>query len=152
MLLGMLTLEPVTPENYDATLALTVAPDQASFVAPVVKSLADAWVWREGAIPLAAIEDGAVVGFVLLYYPFEAEGSDHITLVRFMVDAQHQRRGLGAALITETMDHARALVPRPSRMKLSVMPENGGAQRLYERFGFAGIEIEDDERVMWRDL
>lgn len=148
----MLMLEPVTPDNYDATLALTVAPEQESFVAPVVKSLADAWVWRDGAIPLAALEDGTVVGFVLLYYPFEAEGSDHITLVRFMVDAQHQRRGLGAALMTETMDHARGLEPSPSRMKLSVIPENEGAQRLYERFGFTGNEIEDGERVMWRDL
>ena len=148
----MLTLEPGTPDNYEAALALKVRPDQEPFVAPVVNSLADAYVWRHGAIPLVARDGEAAVGFVLLYYPFEDEGTDKITLVRFMLDQQHQGRGLGPELLTATLEYARALQPRPARVKLSVVPENRHAQRLYEQFGFAGNEVEHGERVMWCDL
>ena len=64
----------------------------------------------------------------------------------------HQGRGLGSHLMTATMDYAQGLQPRPARMRLSVLPANLHAQRLYERFGFAGDDIEDGERVMWCDL
>ncbi|GAB1643882.1 hypothetical protein [Krasilnikovia sp. MM14-A1259] len=40
-------LELVTPENYEAALALSVRPDQDDLVAPVAKSLAEAYVFPE---------------------------------------------------------------------------------------------------------
>lgn len=144
-----MVLEPVTPQNYDAVLRLAVTPDQRRFVAPVVRSLADAYVW--GGPTLAAREGGAVVGFVLLF-PFAHEGRPVVNLVRFMIDAAYQGRGLGRALMAATLDYAARLDPRPTAMKLSVVPDNAVAIRLYESAGFAGEEIEDGERVMWRAL
>ena len=47
----MLTLIPVTPDNYDAALELRVAADQRRFVAPIVKSLADSTVWADARQP-----------------------------------------------------------------------------------------------------
>jgi hypothetical protein len=38
-------LELVTPTNYEAAFALSVRPDQEDLVAPVVKSLAEAYVF-----------------------------------------------------------------------------------------------------------
>jgi len=144
---GMVSLEPVVPDNYEAVLKLTVRPDQESFVAPVVQSLADAYVWK--GIALAAREGDEVVGFVLLY---RERPEDDIKLVRLLVDASRQGEGIGTGVLTAAMEYARAMEPRPKRMQLSVVPENATATRLYEGFGFAGNEIHDGERVMVRDL
>ena len=144
-----MVLEPVTPRNYEAVLRVAVTPDQRRFVAPVVRSLADAYVW--GGPALAAREGEEVVGFVLLL-PFEHEGRPVVNLVRFMVDAARQGQGFGRALMTATLDYAATLEPRPSAMKLSVVPDNAVAIGLYESVGFVGEGIEDGERVMWRSL
>lgn len=40
----MLTLKPITADNFYACLALTVHESQQSFVASNVKSLAEAWL------------------------------------------------------------------------------------------------------------
>ncbi len=146
----VLTLVPVTSDNYGAVLRLSVARSQSELVAPVVKSLADAYVYA-GARALAAVEDQTVVGFVLLF-PFEKGGMRVMNLVRILVDKDHQGRGLGRATLEAAIELAKASEPRPSRMKLSVMPRNVHAIRLYERAGFEGHEIEDGERVMWLDL
>ena len=67
----MLTLETVTPQNYKETLGLLVAKDQQHLIAPVVTSLADAFVWS--ALPRVARHGDALVGFVLVF-PFERNG------------------------------------------------------------------------------
>lgn len=148
----MIRLEAVTPENYEAALALEPAPEQATFVAPVVKSLADAYAYRErGARALVATEDGSTVGFVLLY-PDVHQGEPVLCLVRLLVDRRQQGRGLGAAIMELVINEAERAEPSVSQVKLSVVPSNVGAIRLYERFGFAGEEMEDGERVMLKSL
>jgi diamine N-acetyltransferase len=37
-------LEPITPDNFDAAIGIEVAPAQRRLVAPVMKSLAEAYV------------------------------------------------------------------------------------------------------------
>lgn len=148
----VIRLEAVTPENYEAALALEPAPDQATFVAPVVKSLADAYAYREsGARALVATEDGRAVGFVLLY-PDVHHDEPVMCLVRLLVDKGEQGRGLGAAIMQLVIDEAQRAEPAPAKVKLSVVPTNDRAIRLYERFGFAGEEMEDGERVMLKSL
>ena len=67
-------------------------------------------------------------------------------------EQNHQGRGVGRKILEGVVEVARASVPRPSRLKLSVFPANHRAIRLYERFGFAGVTIEDGERVMWLEI
>ena len=40
----MIALKPVDESSYQAVLDLTVAPEDQGFVAPNVRSLADAWL------------------------------------------------------------------------------------------------------------
>jgi hypothetical protein len=49
----MIPLRPVDSSNYRERIELAVAPDQERFVASNVQSLAEAYVWREGAEPFA---------------------------------------------------------------------------------------------------
>ena len=44
-------LEKITPENYEAALAVGVRTDQEDLVEPVVKSLAEAYVFADYAWP-----------------------------------------------------------------------------------------------------
>ena len=144
----MIRLEPVTPKNYEAAIELSPAPDQMTFVAPVVRSLADAYAYADqGARALVAIDDDQLVGFVLLF-PDEWKGERVMHLVRLLVDQQYQGRGLGRAVLNAVIEEARKAEPRPTKVKLSVVPENARAIHVYESMGFAGEEMEEGERVM----
>ena len=60
---------------------------------------------RDGeALHLVAVEDGRVLGTCRLLF-----GEDVAFLGRLAVDAAHRRRGIGAALLREATEHARAV-------------------------------------------
>lgn len=93
-------LVPVTQANKEAVLALRTHHSQEAFVAPTLRSFADALVPDVVAgAPLRpwlrALEaDGLTVGMVMLAEP----GPEHPEpyLWRLLVDRLHQRRGVGA--------------------------------------------------------
>lgn len=63
-----LRLEKVTPDNVDAACRLAVRSDQERFVAPVVKSLAEAYVQPEVAWPRLVFAGEELVGFVMAFF------------------------------------------------------------------------------------
>jgi len=145
----VIELEAVTPANYDEVLLLRVAPAQEHLIAPVVKSLADAFVW--GAEPRVARSAGQLVGLVLVF-PFELAAEPVVNIVRLMIDHRHQGRGLGRLLIDSTIDWVATFRPRPSRLRVATFPENERALILYRTAGFQGSDIENGEVVLWRPL
>ena len=70
------------------------------------------------------------------------------------VDPDRRRRGIGTALIVALLER----VGPEAQVTLEVRRSNGGAQRLYERFGFrsAGVRPRyyadngEDAVIMWR--
>ncbi|MEM9765159.1 MAG: GNAT family N-acetyltransferase [Pseudomonadota bacterium] len=150
---GTLRLVEVTEENLAATLALDVFPGQRSYVASTAKSLAECYVYRSD-IPRLAMLDDLPVGFVLVHRG-EVEGEDGrcFRLERLMIDASHQRRGIGRVLLTLVIDWAARFLPRPESMALGVVQENTPAIALYESMGFRATgEIRYGEAVMVRPL
>ena len=87
-------LRPVTPENYDSVLDLRVSPEQERFVAPVTKSLADAFVYESAQVRIG-YEEETPVGFVLVF-PFDRANQPVVNIVRLLIDQRYQQRGLGA--------------------------------------------------------
>lgn len=95
-----LRLEPVTADNFDAVCAISVRPDQSRLVAPVVKSLAEAYVHGESAWPRAIVDGDEVVGFVMAFLDLawdpEKDPADiRSGLWRLNIDAAHQTKGYG---------------------------------------------------------
>lgn len=83
---------------------------------------------------VVAEEDGAIVGYAGL-----AAMPDEAYVQTIAVAPSHQRRGLGAELLTLLMDDAkRRGLPRTG---LEVRIDNEPAIRLYERFGFEAIAV-----------
>ncbi|MGH9091500.1 MAG: ribosomal protein S18-alanine N-acetyltransferase [Acidimicrobiales bacterium] len=105
---------------------------------------------REGRAYRVAREGRRVVGYLGLMFVDEEA---HVTTVA--VAPEHQRRGVGTALMLEA---ARTALDAGSRhLSLEVAAGNERAQALYRRFGFAPVGLRkgyyqrtgEDAFVMW---
>ena len=142
---GVIQLCPITPDTYQACVDLTVAAGQREFVAPNLKSLAQAYVWP-GSVARLICSDGVPVGFVL-FMPADTPATGQ-AIVRFMIDHRYQGRGLGRAALTAAVEWCRRERDAPE-VWLSVVPENDRARRLYRSAGFVETgDIRDGEVVM----
>lgn len=148
---GILTLRPVTPANYDECVALDVHPEQRTFVAPNVDSLARAYVWPAGEARMVYLDE-APVGFVL-FHPIdeEAPAQGHC-IVRFMIDHRLQGQGLGRRALTAAMEWIAERHP-VDVVQLSVEPDNERALAFYRAAGFTETgEVDEGEMVLRRAL
>lgn len=135
-----LTLRPVTRENWQAALELTVRPDQQHFVAdyaPIAAvALAKAYVHVAGATwaPYAIYADAGMVGFLTLAYG--PDSTDHVWLFHFFIDQRFQGRGYGTAVLAQLVALIKREYPQCHTLRLTVHPQNDPAQRLYAAAGF----------------
>lgn len=85
--------------------------------------------------------EGELVAFCKLRYPTKFKGytdaRDPIELGQLYALPTHTGHGIGAALMDWALGHARA--QGHDAVLLSVYAENFGAQRFYQRYGFAKI-------------
>lgn len=140
----VIDLRPVTRDNLRACLELDVLPEQRDFVAPNVRSMAEAYVLPQ-ADPRLIYADGEAVGFVL-FHPNES-GPGHY-IVRFMIDHRFQGQGLGRRALAAAVDWV-ARERGAERVRLSVVPENDAARGLYRSAGFVETgEMDHGEVVM----
>ncbi|MEV6865667.1 hypothetical protein AB0M44_32295 [Streptosporangium subroseum] len=63
-----LRLVPITPANIEAAIAVEVRPGQERFVAPVVQSLAEAYVYQKVAWPRLILDGDRPVGFLMAFH------------------------------------------------------------------------------------
>ena len=126
------TLREITPENFSAVINLDVAEDQKLFVAPNVKSIAQAKIYPD-SIPMAIYSgDGEPVGFVM--YGYDPDDKKYY-LGRLMIDARHQGKGYGKAATLEVIRRM-SEIEDCRAIYLSFVPENTGAEKLYSSVGF----------------
>lgn len=133
-------LTEVTEENLRAVLGLKVAPDQEGFVAPNAVSISQAYF--EKAAWFRAIEvDGELIGFVMLFDPSLSDKKmtdkerEEMYLWRFMIDADHQKKGYGAGALDLVREHAKSR-PGFRRLLASFIEAPGGPGAFYLRYGF----------------
>lgn len=138
----------VARDNAEALMALDVAAGQRRFVAPVARSLAQA-AYESAARPLGLYDGETPVGFLLLYdaRQNQDEPAEQLYVWRLMVDARHQRLGLGRAAMAWVIAEARRLGLR--EVGLSHVMEPGHAGPFYEKLGFryTGV-VKDGEHKM----
>lgn len=94
----MLKLEQITEDNYEKVISLKTKYSQEKFLAPNIKSLADAYLYRNDDVtPFAVLNDEEVVGFIL----FDVDENDSSTSIiwRMMIDEKYQGNGYGKELL-----------------------------------------------------
>ncbi len=138
----------IDASNLDAVLKLAVAPGQRRFVSPVDRSLAQ--VAYEPAGSAWAMFDGdAAVGMMLLYDARldKDKPAEQLYVWRLLIDARHQRRGLGRLAMAWVLQEAQRWgVPE---VGLSHVMAPGHAGPFYRKLGFdyTGV-MEDGEHKM----
>lgn len=146
----MVEFVEINEENYEAVLKLKITDEQneAKFIAPNVRSIADAYLYREaGDVFPYAVQDGdEVVGFILLD---EDEEEKELMIWRMMVDKDYQGQGYGKAIVEKVMEGFEA----DSRFDVLIadyVKGNDVMRKLLESLGFEYGEFdeENNEHVM----
>ncbi|MBT2447987.1 GNAT family N-acetyltransferase [Streptomyces sp. ISL-43] len=151
-----LRLEPVTPDDFDAVCALSVRPDQAHLVAPVVKSLAEAYVHGETAWPRAIVDGDEIVGFVMAFLdiawnPAGDPRDIRSGLWRLNISAAHQSKGYGRFAVEAVAAELRGRGASHAYVTWHVGP--GTPEPFYLGLGFRPTgEQSDGETVAVLDL
>jgi histidinol dehydrogenase len=142
------SVRPVNADNLDAVLRLAVAPGQRRFVATVERSLAQV-AYEPAGWPMAIYSGDDPAGFMLLYDARKdrEDPAEQLYIWRLMVDARHQRLGLGRRAIQWVVDEARRMgLPA---VGLSHVMAPGHAGPFYQKLGFSySGKIEDGEHEM----
>jgi len=130
-----LRLVQLTPDNVDAACRIDVRPDQQKFVAPVVDSLAQAYVHYGTAWPRLILDGDRVVGFVMGNFEPESEiDAFRAGIWRLNIAAGEQGRGYGRFAVEAVAAEAR----RRGQKRITVLWEqgDGGPEGFYLRLGF----------------
>ncbi|MBV2354716.1 GNAT family N-acetyltransferase [Streptomyces sp. J2-1] len=133
----MPSLAVLTPQNIDAALAVQVRPDQAHAVAPVVKSLAEAYVHPGVAWPRLIVDGDRAVGFLMAFFDIDWRGDGTLTrsgLWRLNIAAGEQGRGHGRFAVESVAAELRAR--GTEEMYVTWHPGPDGPEGFYRGLGF----------------
>ncbi|MHC5373524.1 GNAT family N-acetyltransferase [Enterococcus sp. LJL120] len=142
-----ITLTPVTTENIDQILALTVQKSQEGYVASTCKSLAYAYVMRDFVNPYGIYLAEELIGYVSIIFD---EEDQMYNIWHFLIDGRFQGKGYGRLALLATLEIVREKAQGLTEiLALSVEPDNQAAIHLYETAGFYKTgEIVEGESVM----
>lgn len=136
-----LRLEKITPDNVDAAIALRVHPHQEKNVAPVERSLAEAYAFGETAWPRLILDGGEIVGFLMAFLDIpwapEKDPDDRRSgLWRLNIAADHQGKGYGRFAVEAVREEIRRRGGAGGPMYVTWEPGDGGPGGFYLGLGF----------------
>ncbi len=141
----MIHLEKITEENFIDAFNLKLAPGQEAFVSHPVRSLAQAYVYRDQCQPFGIYADEKMVGYVMVIYDYDVPEYD---IWHMMIDEAQQGKGYGSAALALVLDYIRAKPFGSSdRVVLTCNKENENALALYRKMGFAPTGVEDEDEI-----
>ena len=141
----MIELRKITEDNFLDAFHLTLAEGQEAYVSHPIRSLAQAYVYRDQCQPFGIYAGGEMVGYVMVIYDYDVPEYD---VWHMMIDASQQGKGYSAAALAQVLDYIRT---RPfgdsSRVTLTCHRENERALRLYRRAGFVETGAQDEDEI-----
>ena len=140
-----ITLEPVTIDNFETLMEMTLPPEQDQYIASNAFSIAQAHYYPEYH-PHAIYCDGEPAGF-LLYDVAAGDVPGTYGIYRFMVDHKQQGRGIGRRALELLLADLRKR-PDARRITICYKPENTVARKLYLACGFNETGIDADGEMI----
>ena len=141
----MVELRPITADNFIDAFHLTLAPGQESFVSHPIRSLAQAYVYRDQCQPFGIYAAEKMVGYVMVIYDYDVPEYD---IWHMMIDKEAQGHGYGSQALDQVIAYIKT---KPfgdsSRVALTCNKNNIIARKLYERKGFSSTGNEDEDEV-----
>lgn len=131
-------LETITPDNVEAAFEVRVEPEQEPFVAPVERSLAEAYANHEAAWPRLIYDGDRLVGFVMAFFAPDNPVPDfRCGIWRLNIAAGQQGRGYGRFAVEAVCAQARRRGQR--RVTVLWVPHENGPEAFWRRLGFRPI-------------
>ena len=141
----MVELMPITEENFIDAFKLKLAPGQEKYVSHPIRSLAQAYVYRNQCQPFGIYAVGKMVGYVMVIYDYDVPEYD---IWHMMIDEGERGHGYGAAALDRVLEYVRTKPFGPSdRVALTCNRENAVARKLYENRGFRATGVEDEDEI-----
>lgn len=139
------TLRPINEHNFLDAFHLELAPGQEAFVSSPIRSLAQAYVYRNQCTPFGIYDGDTMVGYVMVIYDYDVPEYD---VWHLMIDARYQHRGFGRAAMEQVLAYIAAKPFGDSpRVAMTCHQDNTAALRLYESLGFAPTGTRDEAEV-----
>jgi len=141
----MIQLRKITEENFIDAFNLKLAPEQERFVSHPIRSLAQAYVYREQCQPLGIYKDDTMVGYVMVIYDYDIPEYD---IWHMMIDESNQSQGYGKSALDCVLDYIKAKpFGSSNRVTLTCNRDNIQALNLYKSRGFTETGATDDEEI-----
>ena len=141
----MTELRAITEDNFIDAFHLRLAPGQEAFVSHPVRSLAQAYVYRNQCRPFGIYAEGKMVGYVMVIYDYDVPEYD---IWHMMIDESMQGRGFGSDALDRVIEYIRTKPFGDSgRIALTCSKNNPVARKLYESRGFSATGVEDEDET-----
>ena len=135
-----LSLREITGDNYFQVLELKISPEQeaAKFVSPVVRSLADAWYYRDEGIT-----------YPKAIYAKEDLEEQHVFVWRFLIDQAFQGKGYGRQTIEAVVEMAKQQT-QMTKVVADYVDGNEPMKKILLGLGFeeTGFDPDNNEHIM----
>lgn len=140
-----ITLRPITEDNFIDAFNLKLKDGQERFVSHPVRSLAQAYVYRDQCQPFGIYSGETMVGYVMVIYDYDVPEYD---IWHMMTDGSQQGNGFGKAALELVLDYIKGKPFGDSgRVALTCNKDNTAALNLYKSFGFELTGSADDDEV-----
>ncbi len=141
----MVELRAITENNFMDAFHLGLAPGQENFVSHPIRSLAQAYVYRNQCQPFGIYAEGKMIGYVMVIYDYDIPEYD---IWHMMIDESVQGKGYGSEALDRVIEYIRTKPFGDSgRVAMTCNKNNLIAKTLYESRGFASTGVEDEDEI-----
>ena len=141
----MVELKEITEDNFIDAFNLKLAPGQEEFVSHPIRSLAQAYVYRNQCRPFGIYAEGKMVGYVMVIYDYDIPEYD---IWHMMIDKDCQGHGYGKEALDRVLEFIKTKPFGDSeRVVLTCNKNNPVARKMYEDKGFVATGNEDEDEI-----
>ena len=142
------TLKGITEDNFVDAFHLKLGKDQEAFVSHPIRSLAQAYVYRDQCQPFGIYDQDRMVGYVMVVYDYDVPEYD---IWHMMIDEAQQGKGYGKAALKLVLEYIQKKpFGNSDRVVLTCNKKNFQALHMYQSLGFkmTGNEDEDEYELV----
>ena len=138
-------LKCITEDNFLDAFHLKLRKDQEEFVSHPIRSLAQAYVYRNQCQPFGIYQDEEMVGYVMVIYDYDVPEYD---IWHMMIDEARQGRGYGKEALKRVLEYIETKpFGESNRVALTCNQQNDPGLRLYRSLGFKETGNVDEDEI-----
>ncbi|MEE1216169.1 MAG: GNAT family N-acetyltransferase [Agathobacter sp.] len=138
-------LRQITEDNFMEAFNLKLANGQERFVSHPIRSLAQAYVYRNQCQPFGIYKDDTMIGYVMVIYDYDIPEYD---IWHMMIDESNQGQGYGSIALDLVIEYIKTKPFGASdKVTLTCNIDNIHALNLYKNKGFKETGTMDEDAM-----